>query len=306
VHPPGRPPVRPTWPAPLRRLARLARIAGPALGAALLVGAGVYAADRPEGTLDRIRRERTVRVGWAWADPYAYRAPDGRVTGEAPEVARVVLEQLGVERIQWVQGELATLIPELRAGRFDLIATGMSVTEERARTVAFSRPTFVSAPALLVRAADAHRWTGYADLARDPSSILAVVAGTDAERRIRLAGIPAARLLRTPDVPTAVAAVQDGHATVLPLTAPILRRLVARMPGGDALRVVVMSEPAPPGGPPGRGAFAFRLGDEALRAAFDARLGALLGTPAHRALVAPFGLGTGDLPAPIPPAEAAR
>ena len=269
-----------------------------ALASGLLAGlaaAGVYALDRPEPTLARVRREGVVRVGYAPERPYAYRTPDGRVTGESPELARAVLRALGVPRVEWVQTEFRALIPELRAGRFDLIAAGMFVTPERVRLIAFSRPTFVAAPALVVRR-DGARIGAIADVGALPAARVAVIDGAAEERLLRAAALGDDRILRVPDPTTGVEAVRTGRAAAFALSRITLQGLVRGR--AAELAIVFPIRDAPPGDAAtvGRGAFGFRQEDDDLRDAFDAALARLLGTPAHLRLVAPFGLTAADVP----------
>jgi polar amino acid transport system substrate-binding protein len=129
-------------------------------------GAGV---DEP--TLERIRREGVVRVGFANEAPFAFiDTSSGRLTGEAPEIARVVFSRLGVGEIEGVLTEFASLIPGLKAGRFDVIAAGMYVTPERCREVAFSQPTYAVGEAFLVAAGNPLQLHGYEDV-RDRADV---------------------------------------------------------------------------------------------------------------------------------------
>lgn len=270
-----------------------------ALASGLLAGlaaAGVYALDRPEPTLARVRREGVVRVGYAPERPFAYRTPDGRVTGESPELARAVLQALGVARVEWVQTEFRALIPELRAGRFDVIAAGMFVTPERVRLIAFSRPTFVAAPALVVRRDGAARIGALADVGALPAARVAVIDGAAEERLVRAAALGDDRILRVPDPSTGIEAVRTGRAAAFALSRITLQRLVHGR--AAELAIVFPIRDAPPGDAAtvGRGAFGFRQEDDELRDAFDAALARLLGTPAHLRLVAPFGFTAADVP----------
>ena len=87
-----------------------------------------------ETTLQRIQRTGEVRIGYANEAPFAYTAPDGTVTGESPEIAKKVFAKLGVKKVDAVLTEWGSLIPGLKAGRFDVIAAGMYITPERCKT----------------------------------------------------------------------------------------------------------------------------------------------------------------------------
>ena len=66
------------------------------------------------------------------------------------EIARIIAEELGrelvIRQVSW-EG----LIPALTNNQIDVIIAGMSPTEERARTVNFTNPYFVSEQVLVVR-----------------------------------------------------------------------------------------------------------------------------------------------------------
>ena len=99
----------------------------------------------------QLQRGGSLRVGFAVEVPYAYVDAQGQVTGEAPEIFRLMAQRLGIERIDWVRMDFASLLPELQLGRIDAIAAGMFVTPERQRLAAFTRPTASVRPALIVR-----------------------------------------------------------------------------------------------------------------------------------------------------------
>lgn len=244
----------------------------------------------------RAQREGTIRVGYSLEAPYAFRDAGGRVTGEAPEVAREILARLGIRRIEWVQTEFGTLIPKLRAGRFDIIAAGMFRTREREREIAFSRPTYCAGSGFLVRAGNPSAVGGYADLARRADGRLAVLAGAVEAELARQAGVPEARIIGFPDAESAVEGVRTGMAEALALTAPSVRALAGAHAGVEA----VVPEEAPEGRSRFCGAFGFRQQDRALREAFDRELARYLGTAAHLERVRPLGFGREDLPPETP------
>ncbi|MGN2393329.1 hypothetical protein ACTFO6_17800, partial [Pelomicrobium sp. G1] len=62
----------------------------------LLAGCSDPSPSGDGSTLERARREGSIRIGFADEAPFAYLDTQrGRVTGEAPEVARVILRRLG-------------------------------------------------------------------------------------------------------------------------------------------------------------------------------------------------------------------
>lgn len=264
---------------------------------AALLAALAYQADEPEDTWNRIRRTRTVRIGYAPEAPFAYRTPAGEVTGVDPELARLVFRRRGIDRIEWVQTEFRSLIPELLDGRFDMIAAGMVITPERTRAIAFSRPTFEVPPALLVRETEADRYTDLGRLRDDGTARIAVLSGAFEEQVVRAAGFSPARVLRVPDAATGFESVRSGRVAALALTAPTVQHLAQQ---GDGLAVVRLQPRDPTVGDSGiaRGAFGFRRTDAVLRGTVDAELRTLVGSAEHRALARRFGFADGDLPSP--------
>ena len=248
--------------------------------------------------LEQLRRRGVARVGFANEAPYAYLDPaTGRLTGEAPEVARAVLAELGVERVEGVLTEFGALIPGLQAGRFDLIAAGMYITPARCREVAFSNPTYAIGEALIVRAGNPERLHAYEDLARHPRATLAVVTGAIQRGYALAAGVPEARIAVFGDAPSALAAVASGRADAYAGTSLTVADLLAKAGDARLARAEPFRDPIVDGAPArGHGAFVFRKRDTGLRRAFDLVLADYLGTPAHAAAVAPFGFAREHLP----------
>ena len=63
---------------------------------------------------------------------------------------RKVFERMEIGTIKPVLTEWGSLIPGLRAGRFDLIAAGMYITPERCKQVLFTDPHYRLLDTLLV------------------------------------------------------------------------------------------------------------------------------------------------------------
>lgn len=267
----------------------------------ILLGAMLPTASSRAGeTLDRILETRAVRIGYAPMPPFSYRLPDGRVTGEAPEVARRVFARMGVREIRAVEVEFGALIRDLKAGRFDVIASGMYIVPERCRQIAFSSPTYRAVNdlgrGLAVRAGNPRDIHGYDDIARDPSVRLGVVAGTVERTLVRAAGIRDSQLVIFPDLAAAARGVVTGRVDALAAAAPAVRAVVERDP-----KILEVAQPfrltaRQAAGPAEHGAFGFRREDADLVEAFDRELRSFLGTPEHLDVVARFGISAAELP----------
>ena len=275
------------------------------LAGLILAAAGLWtlardpATDRAyAGGLESIRQAGTVRLGYANEAPYGYRdTATGRITGEAPEVARVVLRRLGLERIEAVVTEFGALIPGLRAGRFDIIAAGMYITPARCRQIAFSEPTYRIGEAFAVRAGNPLALHGYEDVARHPAATLGVVGGAIEHTYARAVGIPEARVAVFPDNISALTALRAGRIDAWAATRLTTLDLLRKASTPQLELAEPFFDPVIGGQTiVGYGAFGFRLRDRALRAAFNRELDDFVGSDEHLRLTAPFGITRDTLP----------
>lgn len=265
------------------------------LGATALLAAGAAVAwwryQRRDDALARVRQSGVLRVGYALEAPYALLDPLGEPTGESPEVARAVAQRLGLRTV-WILTSFDHLIPELQAGRFDLIAAGMFVTPERSRRVHFSLPTLRVRPGWLTLSS---RPLALDYMAVQPSRNfrVAVLHGSAEEALFRQRQTPEAALLSVADARSGQMAVLLGQADALALSLPTVKAMALASEGRLAARPAVG-----PGTRTQQVALALRLSDVSLSEAVDQALKGYLGSPAHLAMLARLGLGPKDLPSP--------
>ncbi|AUT55452.1 ectoine/hydroxyectoine ABC transporter substrate-binding protein EhuB [Paraburkholderia caribensis] len=244
-----------------------------------------------ETTLQRIQRTGEVRIGYANEAPFAYTQPDGKVTGESPEISRKIFGKLGVKKVDAVLTEWGSLIPGLRAGRFDVIAAGMYITPERCKQVAFADPQYQIQDTLLVMKGNPKNLHSYGDVAKQPDLKLAVMAGAVEVANSRDAGVKDAQLLQVPDTTAQLQAVRTRRADAAAGTALTMKGLASK----DAGQVETVSFFKDDPNHTGYGALAFRPEDTDLRDAVNKQLHQWLGTPDHLATVGPFGFDKTNL-----------
>ena len=271
----------------------------------LLIAGALGCSEGPTGldgnTLERARAAGKIRVGYANEAPYAYLdAGTGRLTGEAPAIARAVLAELGIPEIDGVLTEFGSLIPGLKAGRFDIIAAGMYVLPARCREIAFSNPTYSVGEAFLVASGNPRRLHSYADVTRSTDARLAVVAGAVQLQYAVASGVPRERIVVFPDPPSALEGLTAGRVDAYAATALTVNELLGRAQGAAVERAHPFEDPVIEGTPVrGFGAFGFRKEDKDLVDAFNASLARLIGTPRHVKLVRPFGFGEHEQPGAV-------
>ena len=82
--------------------------------------------------------------------PYEMTTDVGTIEGIDVDTAQAIAEKLGVEP-EYVESDWDSLFAGLDAGRYDMVCNGVEVTEERAKTYAFTTPYGYIHTALAVR-----------------------------------------------------------------------------------------------------------------------------------------------------------
>jgi polar amino acid transport system substrate-binding protein len=239
-----------------------------------------------------------VRIGYSNEAPFAYYDNQtGELTGESVEVTRRVLEKMGVTQVEGVITEFASLIPGLKAGRFDLIAAGMWILPPRCREILFSEPLSCILQGMLVRKGNPLNLHSYRDVTRHESARLGVVAGGVELMFARAAGIPESRLFIFPDQPSAVAGLQAGRVDANAGPAPAHRDLLLK-PSTSGLEAIRSFAQPQASGLPARtcSGIGFRKGDKQHLDEFNRHLTAFIGTPEHLELIRTFGFTEAELP----------
>lgn len=239
-----------------------------------------------------------LRALYAIEPPFAYIDARGRVTGEAPEMLRVLAKRAGLGEVEFIHADFGQLLHDLQVGRADIVASGLFITPERAQIARFTRPTARVSSALLVAAGNPLDLHGLDDIAAHPDAVLAAVDGAVELTLAKRAGIPPARMQRHGDATSAVVAVIEGRADALALSDVSLRHMLK----SSGFTGVELARPYTPPqregrSEPGWPAFALRPQDEMLARRIDEAMAGYLGSPEHRALVAAFGFGPDNLPA---------
>jgi len=290
----------------------------PALGlglaalSCLIPGCGKKAGGDSASTYQKILTQQKIRVGFANEAPYAYQDPaTQRLTGEAPEVARAILKEWregkGEIAVEGVLTEFSSLIPGLKAGRFDMIAAGMYIQPNRCREIAFSNPTYSVGEAFAVKKGNAKNLHSYTDVADHENATLGVVAGAVERQYARESHIPEGRVVVFPDAPSALAGVRADRVDAYAATSLTIQDLLAKDESGELERASPFQDPVIDGvSIKGYGAFGFRQEDTALVGAFNRGLSRFIGSPGHLEVIQPFGFTEQELPGDTKAADLCR
>ncbi|MDI5934282.1 ectoine/hydroxyectoine ABC transporter substrate-binding protein EhuB [Halomonas kalidii] len=255
---------------------------------------GLAGADTSAATLEEIRQHGSIRIAVANEVPYGYIDEHGEPRGAGPEVALHLMDELGIESIEWIETTFGDLIPGLREGRFDMAAAEMAILPERCEQILYSEPNTTYGEGLLVRATNPGALTSYTDFAQRDDVKVAVMAGAD-QREILLAlDVPDDRIVTIERNEDAIGAITAGEvdayaATGLTVTAleqidndvEVVLDFVDPVVEGEAVR--------------SWGGFAFGPDAEELRDAVNAALTAFKRTNAWEQILTDHGFTQDDV-----------
>lgn len=231
-------------------------------------GADTTASGGDGGLLEELQEAGTVTVGIANEVPYGYEDEDsGEITGEAPEIARRVFEELGIENMEAVVTEFGGLIGGLQSGNFDMIAAGMYINPDRAEQVLFTDPDYCVLESMLVPEGNPDGLTNYNSVA-ETDVVLAVASGTVNVDYAVWAGIPDDQIEEFSGIEDQYDALAAGRVDAVSGTIITVQQHADVMEGFEAL-------PAFPALDEegneilGCGGFGFRYENEALRDEFN-------------------------------------
>jgi len=218
------------------------------------------------GLLAELQDSGTITVGIANEIPYGYEdETTGEITGEAPEVAKVVLAELGIDNIEAQVVEFGALIGGLNAGNYDMVAAGMYINAERAEQIIFSDPDYCINESMLVAEGNPHGLTNYNSVA-ETDAVLAVASGTVNVQYAIDAGIPDDQIVEFAGIEDQYDAITAGRVDAVSGTVLTVTEHANAMEGFEALP----SFPAlDENGDPILGCGGFGFADQEFRDAFN-------------------------------------
>lgn len=246
------------------------------------------------GTLQRIKDAGTIKIGIAGEVPYGY-TEDGKVTGEAPEVAKAVFKALGVDNVEPTQVEFGQLIQALNAGQFDMVSAGMAVKPDRCENAQFSNIDYVTPTAFMVPKGNPQGVKNFEDV-KAKGLAIAVLSGTIEQSVAEATGIAKDKIQPYKGQPELFQALQDNRAYCGALTDISLKMLLEENAGAP-FEVTEGFVPQIDGKDQIQaGGFVFRKGEDDLVEAFNKELDKLHESGEWVKIVEPFGFTEANLP----------
>ncbi|GAA3770532.1 ectoine/hydroxyectoine ABC transporter substrate-binding protein EhuB [Streptomyces phyllanthi] len=242
--------------------------------------------------LSRLRAQGVVRLGIAGEIPFGYIDKDGKLTGEAPELAKVIFKRLGVDRVQPVPTEFGSLIPGLNSQQFDVVSAGMYINPERCEQVIFSDPDYQMKDAFIVRKGNPKGLHDYADVVEKKAKFATGTGYAEIGYAVE-AGYEESDILIVPDQVAGLNAVEAGRVDVFAGTALTVREVVKKSGKAEATEPfapLVEGKPHVDGG-----GFAFRQTETTLRDAFNGELRKLKESGELFRILKPFGFTKAEM-----------
>ena len=285
---------------------RLLRVTA-ALGALLLLlsacggssdsagdGDSTEAAGGEGGLLAELQEAGQIKVGIANEVPYGYEDDSGNVTGEAPEVAKAVLGELGIDTIEAEVVDFGSLIGGLQAGQFDMIAAGMYINAERAQQILFSDPDYCVGESFAVPEGNPLGLSDFDSVAATPEATIAVLSGAVEEGYAETAGIPDSQIELFTDVNAQYDALSAGRVDAVTGTSLTIKNQVDSR---DGLEMTESFFPKDENGEEilGCGGFGFRQENQAFRDAFNEKLNEMQEAGELLPIITEFGFAAEDV-----------
>ncbi|MCM1939609.1 ectoine/hydroxyectoine ABC transporter substrate-binding protein EhuB [Streptomyces sp. G3] len=242
--------------------------------------------------LGRLRAQGVARLGIAGEIPFGYIDKNGELTGEAPELAKVIFKRLGVDRVQPVPTEFGSLIPGLASQQFDVVAAGMYINPDRCQQVIFSDPDYQMLDAYIVRKGNPLGLHNYEDVVKKKAKFATGTGYAEIAYAVEH-GYKEDDILIVPDQVAGLNAVESGRVDVFAGTALTVREVVKKSSKAEATEAfapVIDGKPHVDGG-----GFAFRPDETNLRDAFNVELQKLKKSGELLRILKPFGFTQNEM-----------
>lgn len=240
--------------------------------------------------MTKSEEEVPMKFAYLIEPPFNFRDLSGYITGCDVELARAILMDIGMDNVQFVETDFASLIPGLAEGRWQM-TTGLFKTPERATKVRFTQPIWALPDGLLLRKSNGLNIQGYGSIAGDQSLRLAVVSDQIQHQTALDCGIDQRQISVYKDYESAAAAVRGSDVDAFASVARAHSGFIHMLSVHDLTCVPIRGEEKRPA----FGAFAVHVNDEDFAKNLDLSLSRYLGSIAHRDIMAGFGFSPDDI-----------
>jgi ABC-type amino acid transport substrate-binding protein len=158
--------------------------------------------------MDRVDKQKVLRVGWAVWHPYVFRDPkDNQIRGISYELVQDLGKAMGA-KVEWVEDNWSTLPAGIQANKFE-ITNLMAITPPRAEVVGFSEAVTKHGLSLIAPAGEVAKTKGWEDWDK-PGIKIAVTLGANSDMFVT-EKFKRAEIVRLKTVPENVLALVSGR-----------------------------------------------------------------------------------------------
>lgn len=180
-----------------------------------------------DGSWQRVKKEGKLVIGLDDSfPPMGYRQADGKLVGFDIDAAEEVAKRLGI-KTEWQPTAWDGVMHSLNAKKFDCIWNGMTITEARAKEVAFTKPYVMDGQIAIVNFKD-KRYKGLNDLKGVKAGTQKGSSGLEAVKKLSTAP---AELKEYEDYPKALLDLEAGRIDVVVIDNVTGRDFIAKRPG---------------------------------------------------------------------------
>jgi L-cystine transport system substrate-binding protein len=108
-----------------------------------------------DDTLQHVQDNGTLRVALTQANPpWNFLSSSGETIGYDVDVANELANRLNIDNVEFIGSNFQSFIEGVRSGRYDIVISGQTITEERMEQVDFSRPYQVNGVSIFTPESD--------------------------------------------------------------------------------------------------------------------------------------------------------
>jgi len=274
--------------------------------AILALGLSLFASlASAESLSERAKAGESIRIGFTNEAPYSIASASGELVGSDIVLMRAVLKKMGIKEFDGVLTQFGSLIPGLKAHRFDIVAAGLYINPDRCKQVIFSEPNFAVGDALLLKSGNPKNLHSLEDVAKDPNIVLGYQTGGGAiaEHALKL-GVKPEQMVTLPDQPAFIAAIKAGRVDAVLYPALSVQKIIDTAKDPEIERASPFRQPIINGKQAlGIGGYAFRTEDKDFVDEFNRYMVEIVKSPDYIDMIKEFGFTTAEIPNKVTTAE---
>jgi His/Glu/Gln/Arg/opine family amino acid ABC transporter permease subunit len=186
-----------------------------------------------EDALTRVRARGELRIATEANYPPFESVESGRIIGFDMDLATEIARELGV-RPKPVNTDFKGAFVAVATGQYDVVMSGVTITDERKQKYAFSRPYFLSGQVIVRRKRGGPKWKADDAAIARPEDLLnsdrtvAVQQSTTGQEAVERLGMPADRIHKFQNTPLALLDVRNGKSDAFVGDLPALILTIAK------------------------------------------------------------------------------